>query len=89
MRVEPRPGLRIAPRPEPDEVNNLHPNYERQWRLTDALGWRTVPGHEARTTTARRRYVAAIRALAQVRRRHMPAVQVNIGEAWANRDASA
>ncbi len=46
----------------------------------DGMTWSTDEGYQRRIERAQQRYLAAIKALAQVRRLVVPMVQVNIAE---------
>jgi hypothetical protein len=50
----------------------------------EGLTWERDEFHRKRIDQAERRYLRAIRALAQVRRLNLPAVQVNIGDKQIN-----
>jgi hypothetical protein len=52
--------------------------------LERGLGQPDDTFHQQRITRAQRRYLAAIKALAQVRKLGVPAVQVNIGDKQIN-----
>jgi hypothetical protein len=52
--------------------------------LKEGVTWERDEFHRKRVDQAERRYLRAIKALAQVRRLHLPAVQVNIGDQQIN-----
>ncbi len=62
------------------QVYYLETTYAQRLEKAGATNWANDDGHQRRQERAHRRYLSAIKALAQVRRLLVPMVQVNIAE---------
>ena len=62
------------------QVHYLEAIYARQLGQSGGMSWAADLGHQRRQDRAHRRYLSAIRTLAQVRRLLLPAVQINVAE---------
>jgi hypothetical protein len=62
------------------QVHYLEAIYARQLGQSGGMSWAADAGHQRRQDRANRRYLSAIKTLAQVRRLLVPAVQINVAE---------